>query len=187
MNTWADDTEARKRASVAAHAIVGGWSDERVAMLKRLYFNGNSCSEIAKRLGGCTRNAVIGKLSRIGLSQKGVVGSTRRTQQSHLNNPDRAPKLPKPSPLRVFGPTIIKAAPNVPLPAELPEGPGLATILTLRAFMCRWPIGDPSADSFTFCGKGTSKTYCDRHARIAYQAEPKGRAKKIEGLARAYR
>ena len=46
------------------------WSDERVAVLKKMWLDGNSASEIAKELGDITRNAVIGKVHRLGLSNR---------------------------------------------------------------------------------------------------------------------
>ena len=46
------------------------WSDERVAILKKMWLEGNSASEIAKELGDITRNAVIGKVHRLGLSNR---------------------------------------------------------------------------------------------------------------------
>ena len=45
-----------------------GWTDERVELLKKLWQDGLSASQIAKQLGGVTRNAVIGKVHRLGLS-----------------------------------------------------------------------------------------------------------------------
>ena len=51
-------------------------------------------------------------------------------------------------------------------------------MLTLGAHMCKWPIGDPSSDDFTFCGRraGEDGPYCVDHARIAYQP-PQGKKK----------
>lgn len=46
------------------------WSDERVAVLKKMWLEGNSASEIATELGNITRNAVIGKVHRLGLSNR---------------------------------------------------------------------------------------------------------------------
>ena len=46
------------------------WSDERVAVLKKMWLEGNSASEIAKELGNITRTAVIGKVHRLGLSNR---------------------------------------------------------------------------------------------------------------------
>ncbi|TVR48989.1 MAG: GcrA cell cycle regulator, partial [Rhodobacteraceae bacterium] len=46
------------------------WTDERVELLKKMWNEGHSASQIAKELGGVTRNAVIGKVHRLGLSNR---------------------------------------------------------------------------------------------------------------------
>jgi GcrA cell cycle regulator len=66
--------------------------------------------------------------------------------------------------------------------------PGTATVLTLGAHMCKWPIGDPSVDDFTFCGDyAEDGPYCLKHNHVAYQP---AQAKKRSGpneLARSLR
>jgi GcrA cell cycle regulator len=51
------------------------------------------------------------------------------------------------------------------------EEPGTATVLTLGAHMCKWPIGDPAMEGFSFCGRRTDVVgpYCNFHAAGAYQ------------------
>ncbi|MEF9604761.1 GcrA cell cycle regulator, partial [Paracoccus sp. PXZ] len=51
------------------------WTDERVETLKRMWAEGQSASQIAKELGGVTRNAVIGKVHRLGLSNRAEDGA----------------------------------------------------------------------------------------------------------------
>ena len=55
------------------------------------------------------------------------------------------------------------------------EEVGSATVLTLGAHMCKWPIGDPSSDGFSFCGRRSDDDgpYCVEHARVAYQPSQK--------------
>ena len=66
-----------------------GWTDERVEILKKLWLDGLSASQIAKQLGGVTRNAVIGKVHRLGLSG--------RAAPSHPSRPAfKAPRPPRP-------------------------------------------------------------------------------------------
>ncbi|MFO7757784.1 MAG: GcrA family cell cycle regulator [Roseovarius sp.] len=50
------------------------WNDERVDLLKKMWSEGQSASQIAKELGGVTRNAVIGKVHRLGLSNRNGSG-----------------------------------------------------------------------------------------------------------------
>ena len=51
------------------------WTDERVETLKKMWTEGQSASQIAKELGGVTRNAVIGKVHRLGLSNRAGGGA----------------------------------------------------------------------------------------------------------------
>jgi GcrA cell cycle regulator len=79
------------------------------------------------------------------------------------------------------------AAPSSPA-RYIDEAPGSATVLTLGAHMCKWPIGDPATEGFTFCGRRSSDgPYCNEHASVAYQP---AQAKKRSGgseLARSLR
>ncbi len=87
------------------------WTDERVETLKAMWADGKSASQIAKELGGVTRNAVIGKVHRLGLSNRGPNGE--RGEE--------------------FEPTA--AADPAPLPPEtdpLPEPPAAADAAALR-------------------------------------------------------
>ena len=148
-----------------------GWTDERVETLKKLWLDGLSASQIAKQLGGVTRNAVIGKVHRLGLSGRATPSQPQRPTF-------KAPRAPRPAiaaapaPRRPVEPAL---APQLPTPALVAEEPGTATVLTLGAHMCKWPIGDPASDSFTFCGRRSDREgpYCNEHARIAYQPQQK--------------
>src|ERR1044071_4151639 len=60
------------------------WTDERVELLKKLWQDGLSASQIAAELGGVTRNAVIGKVHRLGLSGRGQpTSSIKRQRRTH--------------------------------------------------------------------------------------------------------
>lgn len=62
-----------------------------------------------------------------------------------------------------------RAAATGPTVKEVVEGGERATVLTLGAHMCKWPIGDPSTHSFTFCGRRSVEGgYCVEHARVAF-------------------
>ena len=57
-----------------------GWTEDRVGALKKLWLEGQSASQIAKALGGgVTRNAVIGKVHRLGLSGRATPSQPSRT------------------------------------------------------------------------------------------------------------
>lgn len=122
------------------------WTDERVETLSNLWREGYTARQIAEKLGGeVTRNAVIGKANRLGLS-KPSKSSVSRQQRRHQRE----------VPVRKL---------------EAPKGQR-ATIFTLTASTCRWPIGDPGDNDFHFCGATCSsgQPYCDYHAAMAYQA-----------------
>lgn len=154
------------------------WTDERVELLKKLWQEGLSASMIATQLGGVTRNAVIGKVHRLGLSgrTKTITTSSRVAQQK-----PRQQSAPRPTvqPL-TFGATALKprpvpaprpvAAPE-PIPFPAPAGDRIS-ILQLTERTCRWPIGDPATSEFGFCGASKEPggaPYCPYHCRIAYQ------------------
>ncbi|MEM8790072.1 MAG: GcrA family cell cycle regulator [Pseudomonadota bacterium] len=175
------------------------WTDDRVEKLKELWAEGMSASQIAKSLGGVTRNAVIGKVHRLGLSNRSA-GSTSpapddggaaekksakaASAKAAEAEPAPAPKpAPAPVPQRV-APVIRDAsqprAPGLPTPEEEAARATLAEIekmakkldlLELTERTCKWPIGDPAEENFFFCGLpcAPSKPYCEHHVAIAFQ------------------
>jgi GcrA cell cycle regulator len=165
------------------------WNDERVDLLKKLWAEGLSASQIAGRLGGVTRNAVIGKVHRLGLSgrattsrmkshrprARAAAANQRRVQQktrfAAQGNPAlRALYHPEAEP---FTPTVEELV--IPLKER-------RSIQTLTECSCRWPIGDPQLPDFHFCGKTkvTGLPYCEFHARRAFQPpQPRRRERDI--------
>src|SRR6204780_4304355 len=148
------------------------WTDERVELLKKLWSDGLSASQIAAELGGITRNAVIGKVHRLGLSGRAKSTSTGAA---------RPRKARAPSMLRI-GRVAIRGNPGLPPAYEVEEAePELIdnvipigqrrTLLELNEQTCRWPVGDPGSTDFFFCGGNTVSglPYCAYHSRVAYQ------------------
>jgi GcrA cell cycle regulator len=85
-------------------------------------------------------------------------------------------------------PVVVSSGPTLPQPVHRIEEPGSATVLTLGAHMCKWPIGDPSSDDFTFCGRRASEgPYCVEHARVAYQPAQAKKRSSANELARSLR
>ena len=151
-----------------------GWTEDRVGALKKLWLEGQSASQIAKQLGGgVTRNAVIGKVHRLGLSGRAAPSQPARATFRPSRPRPAAPPTQAPSvPRRIEAAQPRPAAPSVPAP--MPDLPGTATVMTLGAHMCKWPIGDPSSNEFSFCGRRSSEgVYCVEHARVAYQPQVK--------------
>jgi GcrA cell cycle regulator len=167
-----------------------GWTDERVETLKKLWLDGLSASQIAKQLGGVTRNAVIGKVHRLGLSGRAAPSQPARPAFK-APRPARPAATALPAPRRPAQHHAREAAVVAPQPPAIarPEERGVATVLTLGAHMCKWPIGDPATDDFTFCGRRSAADgpYCVEHARVAYQPH-QGKKKASAGdLARSLR
>jgi GcrA cell cycle regulator len=159
-----------------------GWTDERVELLKKLWLDGLSASQIAKQLGGVTRNAVIGKVHRLGLSGRAAPSQPTRPVF-------KAPRAPRPAPAPAPRRVENHAAAPAPQPVFYAEEPGSATVLTLGAHMCKWPIGDPATEGFSFCGRRTDVDgpYCGQHSRIAYQPQQTRKRSGASELARSLR
>ena len=137
-------------------------------------------------MGGVTRNAVIGKVHRLGLSGRAAPSKPARTTFK-APRPARPVTAAPVAPRRIAEP--VAHAPAMPV-RYVDETPGTATVLTLGAHMCKWPIGDPSSDAFTFCGRRSDREgpYCVDHARIAYQPQQKKGARSgANELARSLR
>lgn len=71
------------------------WTDERVELLKKMWTEGQSASQIAKELGGVTRNAVIGKVHRLGLSNRSG-GAATSAKAEPAPEPVKTEAAPKP-------------------------------------------------------------------------------------------
>lgn len=138
----------------------GTWTAERIERLKSCFDAGLSCAEIASEIG-VTRNAVIGKISRLNLS---------RLKRVAAGQPERkgTPRIRRPRFMTQRGilMTIRPAA------EELPVDSGQrCSLLELGEEKCRWPISDPGAEDFCFCGNKPvgGLPYCAAHARMAYR------------------
>lgn len=174
------------------------WTDERVELLKKLWTQGLSASQIAGELGGgVTRNAVIGKVHRLGLSGRakappvqaarprkatrtpshplthGAGSSSVSSAQQVRGNLALAPKaVATPAPMIQVAPQAIQEV-VIPMAERV-------TIMELRDSMCRWPHGDPTTPEFRFCGAKSppGTPYCGYHAQIAYQPSLERRREK---------
>ena len=173
------------------------WTDERVELLKTMWGEGKSASQIAKELGGVTRNAVIGKVHRLGLSNRATPAKTAKEKPApkEAAKPKAAPKpaaakeTPKPAPAAPANvparkPIITAGQPLPPQPStsEISEE-ALATVaevekkakklelMQLTEKTCKWPIGDPATEDFWFCGLSVQqgKPYCEAHNAVAFQ------------------
>jgi GcrA cell cycle regulator len=140
-----------------------GWADAAVETLKRLWGEPDlSAAMIAQRLG-VTRNAVLGKIHRLGLSKP------RASRQPVARVP--APRRLRPAPARIPRlaiPQSVAASPAARIEAEAPALVRHLEDLPRRT--CHWPLGDPRAVDFGFCGRRVERSpYCPAHAAIAYR------------------
>jgi len=149
------------------------WTDERVELLKKLWSDGLSASQIAAELGGITRNAVIGKVHRLGLSGRAKSTSSAAPRQRKPRSAAHMLRIPRSS---IRGNTALAHAYDIEeaepelIDNIIPIGQR-RTILELNEQTCRWPVGDPGSTEFFFCGGNTvtGLPYCSYHSRVAYQ------------------
>jgi GcrA cell cycle regulator len=169
------------------------WTEERIALLQKLWLDGMSASRIATELAdGLTRNAVIGKVYRLGLSGRSKTSPTAEAQTRPRQKTAPRSTQPRMTAPLVQGNTALAIVPcemesieiaveNVVVPITAP-----VTVVDLNESTCRWPIGDPTQPEFHFCGAAKTPgagPYCAHHSRIAYQPHPERRRdKRPEGL-----
>jgi GcrA cell cycle regulator len=179
--------------------MTNGWTEDRVTLLKKLWTDGLSASQIAKQLGGVTRNAVIGKVHRLGLAGraapsrpiKRVVAPIVRAKPTLAVAAASAESTPvaaiseksafvaldasidaeiQPEAASALAQAFASIKAAKPKAKTVREGE-IIGVLQLGPNMCKWPIGDPGDADFGFCGSqcGSSAVYCEEHAAIAYQ------------------
>ena len=150
------------------------WTDERVELLKKLWSDGLSASQIAAELGGITRNAVIGKVHRLGLSGRAKSASAGAPRPRKPRAPAHMLRIGRGA---IRGNTALAHAYEIEVENEpelidniIPIGQR-RTLLELNEQTCRWPVGDPGSGDFFFCGGNTigGLPCCAYHSRIAYQ------------------
>jgi len=111
------------------------WTDERVETLKRMWGEGQSASQIAKELGGVTRNAVIGKVHRLGLSNRAV----------SADEEEEAPQVATAAPMKPEAMRAEPAAPRAeaPRPAAASPAAPVSNVTTLPVRKAIIPAGQP--------------------------------------------
>ncbi|MBI3701695.1 MAG: GcrA family cell cycle regulator [Afipia sp.] len=151
-----------------------GWTDDRVEQLKKLWEAGLSASQIAAELGNITRNAVIGKVHRLGLSGRAKSPSSAVPRQRKVRPAQHMMRINRPV---SRGNTALAQAFEVEAEPDpiaydnvVPMSQRL-NLLQLNENTCHWPVGDPSSPDFFFCGGKAleSLPYCAHHSRVAYQ------------------
>jgi GcrA cell cycle regulator len=159
------------------------WTDEQVEQLRQAWMEGRSASQIATLLGqGLTRNAVIGKVHRLGLggrakSPSAAAAHARPPQPQRSGRQASPPRAATPAPRMMRGATALaiqlqtltEAEPQ-PIESVVVPMSVRVTIVELKEAMCRWPLGDPTSAEFRYCGSPThAGPYCPYHGGLAYQ------------------
>lgn len=158
------------------------WTSEREDLLKKLWLQGLSASQIAYMMDGFTRNAIIGKAHRLNLPKRTPATSSR---------PKTRRVRAQPSLARIGGAshtgaraasTVTELRLRTSLDLEIErsiferEHAGIqaedrVTLMTLGSRTCKWPIGEPGSDDFHFCSRDAegNGSYCGFHHRLAYR------------------
>lgn len=124
------------------------WTDDGVALLRKMWAEGATAADIGLRLGGFSRSAVLGKIFRM---RRGDEGGKKPKRAAPLRRRSRQPRK------RIVAPP--------------PKPAGRLTLLELTNESCRWPSGRPG--KFFFCGVAQADVqngipYCPRHMQRAY-------------------
>jgi GcrA cell cycle regulator len=173
------------------------WTAEAIEDLKRLALEGRSASHISQALGVGSRNAVIGKASRIGIKLTGGGGRAAASGAA----PVRGGRSQWAS-VRYARPNAenqgVDAAPVGDLQIKPREGRGAAWTFgeveigemrrlrfeEIRESVCRWPLGDPRSGDFAYCGLTPvgGQSYCAGHCRMAYRPPQARPSRERQGL-----
>jgi len=140
------------------------WTTDRVELLKNHFEAGLTCREIAASIG-VSRNAVIGKLSRLQLTRGPASTEPRPTKAARERSRKSIPRLQ----YQILRAVYTNGQPvcDAPIASERP-----CSLFELSKQRCRWPISTPGAEDFCFCGNMPldGLPYCAGHTRLAYRS-----------------
>jgi len=140
------------------------WTTERIALLKNRIDAGLSCGQIAWEIG-VSRNAVIGKANRLGLSRFKSAAGTKSERTG-------TPKIARPRIITQHkNLRALWAKPQIAFGEVSGDSANRCSLFELQQWHCRWPISEPGAVDFGFCGNKMvdGLPYCEVHARMAYR------------------
>jgi GcrA cell cycle regulator len=166
------------------------WTEQRIEVLRKLWGQGQTASQIAAILGGITRNAVIGKAHRLGLTgrpspikreagaspqprRRAAAPVARRLPGSGQPGSVHGQPLPQTHGSTAQHAPVQRAEAHAPMTREAPP-PAPKTSTRVAAHVgsktCSWPMGDPKQPGFHFCGEPAEagKPYCAHHCHVAY-------------------
>lgn len=147
------------------------WTDERIALLRRLWSEGFSASEIARQIGSTTRCAVLGKVNRLGLVRREHKHPMARRDcgrpKRHLAPPGSDARLVRTS----EGPPPSRITGKSPLPPPRDDDIPRKSLMELERGECRWRVDKPfGRDPYGFCGREALPgfAWCEQHAPRVY-------------------
>lgn len=179
------------------------WPQDMLDTAIRLWKDGMSGTEVGQIIGK-SRNAVLGKMHRLGLCDgkkpagRRVVVAARKARAEKVEKPKAAKskaqkKLKRPNwrtPANkgmhwhrrgLNDNSSTFALTSAPVP-DIVDPPGKYTLMDLDKDMCKWPVGDPTSSDFGFCGdpRVEGRPYCACHARRANIPLTKSQKRNIE-------
>ena len=150
------------------------WTPARIEQLTTLWkANDLSAAEIAAKLGGISRSAVIGKAHRLGLAGGGSQGRATTASQDKLVPRARHARVTRPRRQTRVAAALSKwPEPDVAVPLD----GQLVTLFDLDSSKCHWPIGVVGEPGFGFCGHSSLRglSYCAHHTRLAHKVADTG-------------
>jgi GcrA cell cycle regulator len=152
-------------------AFLPTWTTERIELLKNRFAAGLSCREIAAYIG-VSRNAVIGKLSRLNLTRgPGERRPRKSAAKEAIRGAAKGSRLKTTPRLQYQMLQSVYAAPEAVIDDEPINAEHRCSLLELSKERCRWPISTPGAEDFCFCGNPPvdGLPYCPGHTRLAYR------------------
>lgn len=176
---------------------MSGWTGERVERLTKMHADGCSASEIAKALGGVTRNSVIGKIYRLGLARDEAAvhaaraalrpKKTRSPAQMRPRKQEVAPRRPRQNNLAAFNVARRAEAgrPAYDPPPLIFDASQAKPWLERKFGECAYPISGEGADVLSCCQPAQPNGYCKAHAALMFWT-PKEDAKRLIRMSRRY-
>lgn len=161
---------------LAGRTKSSGWTKERTALAVRLWGDGLTASQIAAKLGDVSRNAVLGKLNRMGIDRP--IGKPK------IRNSTALPQAAKPKKIPNRPPALTRALQRWDVGPEPVAVDACKGIDELKERDCRWPIGDPKKAGFHFCGhrRVPGAQYCEHHLLRSVYPEYRAKIAKRYGL-----
>lgn len=165
------------------------WTQERISMLVKLWLSGKSASVIATELGDVSRNAVIGKVHRLGISNRKSFAKTPSNVKEKIvvkNNKIKKKNLENHNIFIDTKRAVNKKSQKIKTDhiceVAHPNHFRIDSILNLNEKTCKWPVGHPDEAGFHFCGCPTSNSspYCAYHMSMAYTATSSQKSDKIK-------